>query len=89
MASRQGGKIKPLKVSWFRRSCVEAEFKLFELQAPKKDKKELDEDDVAFQQKKKQEEADAKAAKEKGSFVVVDPYPRRHLTLASFVLITI
>ncbi|KAI8998898.1 hypothetical protein BD414DRAFT_533705 [Trametes punicea] len=35
--------------------------------APKKDKKELDEDEVAFQQKKKQEEAALKAARDKAA----------------------
>ncbi|KAI9056697.1 hypothetical protein FKP32DRAFT_1598971 [Trametes sanguinea] len=48
MASRQGGKLKPLK-------------------APKKDKKDLDEDEIAFQQRKKQEEAALKAARDKGT----------------------
>ncbi|OJT14172.1 hypothetical protein TRAPUB_9283 [Trametes pubescens] len=47
MASRQGGKLKPLK-------------------AAKKDKKELDEEDVAFQARKKAEEAALKAARDKG-----------------------
>ncbi|KAI0807297.1 translation machinery associated TMA7-domain-containing protein [Fomes fomentarius] len=37
------------------------------LKAPKKDKKDLDEDDIAFQQKKKQEEAALKAARDKGA----------------------
>ncbi|KAK2865444.1 Translation machinery-associated protein 7 [Arthroderma sp. PD_2] len=41
-ASREGGKVKPLK-------------------APKKEKKELDEDEIAFKEKQK---ADAKAKKE-------------------------
>ncbi|KZT03561.1 TMA7-domain-containing protein, partial [Laetiporus sulphureus 93-53] len=48
MATRQGGKAKPLK-------------------APKKDKKELDEDDLAFKERKKQEEAALKAAKDKAA----------------------
>ncbi|KAI0736580.1 translation machinery associated TMA7-domain-containing protein [Fomitopsis betulina] len=46
MASRAGGKLKPLK-------------------APKKDPKEYDEEDVAFLQRKKQEEAALKAARDK------------------------
>ncbi|EFQ98161.1 hypothetical protein MGYG_01197 [Nannizzia gypsea CBS 118893] len=41
-ASREGGKVKPLK-------------------APKKEKKELDDEDIAFREKQK---ADAKAKKE-------------------------
>ncbi|KAI0637258.1 translation machinery associated TMA7-domain-containing protein [Trametes polyzona] len=48
MASRQGGKLKPLK-------------------APKKDKKDMDEDEIAFKEKKKQEEAALKAARDKGT----------------------
>ncbi|KAL1947549.1 hypothetical protein VTO73DRAFT_13273 [Trametes versicolor] len=48
MASRQGGKLKPLK-------------------AAKKDKKELDEEDVAFQARKKAEEAALKAARDKAT----------------------
>ncbi|KAI0371776.1 translation machinery associated TMA7 [Pilatotrama ljubarskyi] len=45
MASRQGGKLKPLKAN----------------------KKEMDEDEIAFQQKKKQEEAALKAARDKAA----------------------
>ena len=37
-------------------------------QAPKKDPKDYDEEDLAFLQKKKQEEAELKAAKEKGQY---------------------
>ncbi|OCH95286.1 TMA7-domain-containing protein [Obba rivulosa] len=48
MASRQGGKLKPLK-------------------APKKDKKEMDEDEAAFKEKKRQEEAALKAARDKAA----------------------
>ncbi|KAI0327166.1 hypothetical protein GY45DRAFT_1437142, partial [Cubamyces sp. BRFM 1775] len=54
MASRQGGKLKPLKAS-------------HTLEAPKKDKKDLDEEDVAFQQKKKADEAALKAARDKAA----------------------
>ena len=39
------------------------------MQAPKKEKKELDEEDIAFQQKKKAEEAAIKAARDKGMFL--------------------
>ena len=39
------------------------------VQAPKKEKKELDEEDIAFQQKKKAEEAAIKAARDKGMFL--------------------
>ncbi|KAJ7582508.1 translation machinery associated TMA7 [Mycena floridula] len=46
MATRQGGKLKPLK-------------------APKKEKKEVDEDDQAFKDKKKAEAEALKIAKEK------------------------
>lgn len=46
MASRQGGKLKPLK-------------------APKKDKKEVDEDEAAFKDRKKAEADALKAAREK------------------------
>ncbi|KAI0075483.1 hypothetical protein K474DRAFT_1664236 [Panus rudis PR-1116 ss-1] len=35
------------------------------MKAPKKDKRDVDEDDIAFKEKKKQEEAALKAAKEK------------------------
>ena len=35
-------------------------------QAPKKDKKDVDDDDKAFLEKKKQDEAALKAAREKG-----------------------
>jgi len=48
MATRAGGKLKPLK-------------------APKKEKKDLDEDDLAFKERKKQEEAALKAAKDKAA----------------------
>lgn len=37
-----------------------------EWQAPKKDKKDVDEEDAAFVAKKKQDEAAVKAAREKG-----------------------
>ncbi|KAF9459359.1 translation machinery associated TMA7-domain-containing protein [Collybia nuda] len=48
MASRQGGKLKPLK-------------------APKKEKKEESEDEIAFKEKKKAEAEAMKAAREKGA----------------------
>ncbi|KII88931.1 hypothetical protein PLICRDRAFT_698080, partial [Plicaturopsis crispa FD-325 SS-3] len=48
MASRQGGKLKPLK-------------------APKKEKKEEDEDEKAFKEKKKAEAEALKAAREKAA----------------------
>jgi len=43
--------------------------KLKPLKAPKKEKKEMDEDDLALKEKKKQEEAALKVAKEKGEFI--------------------
>ncbi|EPT05400.1 hypothetical protein FOMPIDRAFT_1111426 [Fomitopsis schrenkii] len=57
MATRAGGKLKPLKA----RRADEGD-----PQAPKKDPKEYDEEDAAFLQRKKQEEAALKAAREKG-----------------------
>ena len=63
MASRQGGKLKPLKV-WTYRPRVA--LRLTHSQTAKKEKKELDEDDIAFKDKKKAEEAALKAAREKG-----------------------
>ena len=48
MASREGGKKKPLK-------------------APKKEAKEFDENDLAFKQKKKEEEKAMKEAKAKAT----------------------
>lgn len=69
MSSRQGGKAKPLKVRLVSSSHFSTSSSPFSIrQAPKKEKKELDEDDVAFQQKKKAEEAAIKAARDKGAF---------------------
>ncbi|KIK95034.1 hypothetical protein PAXRUDRAFT_11693 [Paxillus rubicundulus Ve08.2h10] len=45
--------------------------KLKPLKAPKKDHKEEDEDDKAFKDKKKAEEAAVKAARDKGAFNLV------------------
>ncbi|KAJ3482122.1 hypothetical protein NLI96_g7191 [Meripilus lineatus] len=51
MASRQGGKLKPLK-------------------APKKEKKDMDDDEVAFKERKKAEAEALKAARDKGSLPI-------------------
>jgi len=65
MSGRQGGKLKPLKVTMTvygtdsqSLSCP---------QTPKKDKKEDDDDDRALKAKKKAEAEALKAAKDKGS----------------------
>ncbi len=66
MASRQGGKLKPLKV------CINIHDNLVCLliivKAPKKDKKDEDEEDLAFKKRKQEEAAAIKAAKEKGAW---------------------
>lgn len=65
MSSRQGGKLKPLKVCCcFLKSlhCADRGPK-----APKKDKKEEDEEDIAFKKRKQEEAAALKAAKDKGT----------------------
>ena len=69
MSGRQGGKVKPLKVGPSPAHAPSVSPFSACPQAPKKDKKELDEDDVAFKEKKKQEEAALKAARDKGASV--------------------
>ena len=65
MASRQGGKLKPLKVCPPHTTWLLVADTL--LKAPKKDKKDEDEEDLAFKKRKQEEAAALKAAKEKGT----------------------
>lgn len=53
------------------------------VQAPKKDKKELDEEDVAFKERKKQEEAALKAARAQGTMSCVRCYRLSVLTFST------
>jgi hypothetical protein len=66
MSSRQGGKLKPLKV------CAPIEEEIGStylcLKAPKKAKAEDTEEDAAFKAQKKSEADALKAAREKGVF---------------------
>lgn len=57
MSSRQGGKLKPLKV---KTTFIDTHSLAEPPQAPKKEKKEEDDEDAAFKAKKK---ADAEALK--------------------------
>jgi hypothetical protein len=66
MSGRQGGKLKPLKVTMVLYGTNSQSLSC-PPQTPKKDKKEVDEDDVALKAKKKAEAEALKAAKEKGS----------------------
>lgn len=67
MSGRAGGKLKPLKVvkgveTWM----ITDYLPLSGLQAPKKEKKEETEDEIAFKEKQKAEQAALKEAREKG-----------------------
>lgn len=70
MSGRAGGKLKPLKVLSRRNIFSESQLitYIFGLQAPKKEKKEETEDEIAFKEKKKAEQAALKEAREKGTF---------------------
>ena len=68
MSSRQGGKLKPLKVGGL--LCFHFRMLIYRLtQAPKKEKQEETEEEKAFKEKQKAEAAAAKLAREKGSFL--------------------
>jgi Translation machinery associated TMA7 len=66
MSSRQGGKLKPLKVSTS--ILTDRDISSFVCKAPKKEKKEESEEDKALKEKQKKEAAALKEAKEKGMF---------------------
>ena len=65
MSGRQGGKLKPLKVL-LNLPVIYLWFKLLLSQAPKKERKEPDEDEKAFKEKQKADKAAFEAAKAKG-----------------------
>jgi Translation machinery associated TMA7 len=68
MSSRQGGKLKPLKVG--SPLCFYFRILTYRLtQAPKKEKQEETEEEKAFKDKQKADAAAAKLAREKGSFL--------------------
>jgi len=63
MSTRQGGKLKPLKVVEY----VDGDIADLTIsQAPKKDKKEETEDEKAFKEKKKADAEALKTARDKG-----------------------
>lgn len=64
MSSRAGGKLKPLKVISFLTQVRRSSFST--MQAPKKEKKEETEEEKAFKEKQKQNDAALKAARDKG-----------------------